>query len=254
VPPLFPSRAERWRSLAKSFAAGAAVATFVTVGIVAKLGEGPPEQPVDPDIVPPRAAPATAGTAAGGALGGASGLKAPAARSGSGVATRPGAQKPQASPKKPAAVRRAEKRAAAAQAKKKAAATQTQKKKAGATQPPAAAKGAATGQKPESATAATPARARSGKYPTAAPAAAAPKRFAWAPVDGAVAYRIELFRGSKQVLEERTTEPVYELVSPWRHAGATEKLTSGSYRWYVWPVFASGPADRAVVQAQLRVP
>jgi hypothetical protein len=80
------------------------------------------------------------------------------------------------------------------------------------------------------------------------------RRFAWAPVEGAVAYRVELFRGTKQVLRARTKDPVYELVSPWRHLGRTENLTAGSYRWYVWPIFASGPAAEAVVQAKLSIP
>ena len=88
----------------------------------------------------------------------------------------------------------------------------------------------------------------------AAPPAAEPRRFAWAPVDGAVAYRLELFRGQKQVFEARTVLPVYELPGTWRHAGRTERLTTGSYRWYVWPVLPSGPADTAVVQARLTVP
>jgi hypothetical protein len=56
------------------------------------------------------------------------------------------------------------------------------------------------------------------------------------------------------VFETRTKQPVYDLVSPWHHAGRTERLTSGSYRWYVWPVFASGAAAKAVVQEDLTVP
>jgi hypothetical protein len=84
--------------------------------------------------------------------------------------------------------------------------------------------------------------------------AAAPRRFAWAPVGGAVAYRFELFRGDEQVLRATTPDPVYELPTTWRHEGREERLTSGSYRWYVWPVLVSGPADAAVVQADLDVP
>jgi hypothetical protein len=91
---------------------------------------------------------------------------------------------------------------------------------------------------------------------TAPPAAATgeTKRFAWAPVDGALGYRLALFRGDAQVLEARTKQPAYELASRWRHAGKTETLLPGSYRWYVWPVFKSGPAATAVVQAKLSVP
>jgi hypothetical protein len=72
-------------------------------------------------------------------------------------------------------------------------------------------------------------------------------------VDGAVAYRLELFRGDKQVLETRTKAPAYELGGQWRHGGKTESLSPGGYRWYVWPVYPSGPAAQAVVQARLTV-
>ncbi len=81
-----------------------------------------------------------------------------------------------------------------------------------------------------------------------------PRRFAWAPVDGATSYRFELFRGDEQVLVATTKSPAYQLPTSWRHEGRSERLTSGSYRWYVWPVLASGPADAAVVQASLDVP
>ena len=82
----------------------------------------------------------------------------------------------------------------------------------------------------------------------------APRRFAWPPVAGALSYRFELFRGNEQVLRATTRNPVYELPASWRHEGRQERLTTGSYRWYVWPVLASGPADAAVVQARLAVP
>jgi hypothetical protein len=102
---------------------------------------------------------------------------------------------------------------------------------------------------------AQPNKKQAAKRPAATPAASPePRRFAWAPVDGAVAYRLELFRGDKQVLEVRTTAPAYELGNQWQHAGTTERLSPGGYRWYVWPVYPSGPAGQAVVQAQLTVP
>jgi hypothetical protein len=86
-------------------------------------------------------------------------------------------------------------------------------------------------------------------------AATAPaRRFAWAPVEGAVGYRVELFRGDEQVLRTTTKQPVYELPASWRHQDKAERLTPGSYRWYVWPVLSSGPAAQAVVQARLDVP
>ena len=65
---------------------------------------------------------------------------------------------------------------------------------------------------------------------------------------------VSVRRGDKQVLEAQTKVPAYELANEWRHAGNTERLTPGEYRWYVWPVFSSGPAGQAVVQARLAVP
>ena len=55
-------------------------------------------------------------------------------------------------------------------------------------------------------------------------------------------------------LRATTPQPAYELPTSWQHDGREERLTSGSYQWYVWPVLASGPADSAVVQARLDVP
>ncbi len=259
-PPLFPSRADRWRALAKSFAAGAAVATFVTVGVIAKLGEGPAEPSTDPETVPPRTLP----VAPGGATAKSATRPAPKAAASSGAQAAGAAGAGAASTTKPKATtksgaqRRAEKRAATAKAaqKKAAAAKRTAavKQAAAPEQTTASKRASSPGETQTQKIAASPERPKSGKYPTAAPAVPAPRRFAWAPVEGAVGYRIELFRGTKQVLEERTKDPAYELVSPWRHAGHSEQLTSGSYRWYVWPVFSTGAAANAVVQAKLVVP
>lgn len=89
---------------------------------------------------------------------------------------------------------------------------------------------------------------------TKAPAAVAPRRFAWAPVAGATGYHVELFRGPNRVFATETAEPALELGSSWRYQGRTTRLTPGSYRWYVWPVTKSGRATEAVVQATLDVP
>jgi hypothetical protein len=81
-----------------------------------------------------------------------------------------------------------------------------------------------------------------------------PRRFAWAPVENAVAYHVELFRGADRILARETTKPVLELGESWRHEGRLVRLTPGAYRWYVWPVTSSGRATQAVVQARLTVP
>ena len=90
---------------------------------------------------------------------------------------------------------------------------------------------------------------------TAGPATAptATRRFAWAPVDGATGYHVELFRGADRVLAQDTKEPVLELGSTWRYQGREMHLTPGTYRWYVWPITQDGLASQAIVQARLPV-
>ena len=56
--------------------------------------------------------------------------------------------------------------------------------------------------------------------------AAPPRRFAWAPVDGAVSYRVELFRGNDQVLQATTERPS----SSSRARGGTRAARSVSRR------------------------
>jgi hypothetical protein len=91
--------------------------------------------------------------------------------------------------------------------------------------------------------------------PPSKPAARAePRRFAWAPVEGALRYHIELFRGADRILAVDTTQPVLELGTTWRHQGKVVRLTPGAYRWYVWPVTKTGRAVQAVVQAKLEIP
>ena len=87
------------------------------------------------------------------------------------------------------------------------------------------------------------------------PAQVAPttRRFSWAPVEGAVGYRIELFRGDERILRRSTKRPVLALTSPWRYRGRVQRLVPGAYRWSVWPVLQTGLAPRAVVQASLDV-
>jgi hypothetical protein len=125
------------------------------------------------------------------------------------------------------------------------------------TKPKAATKPTGT-TKPKTKPAATAPSAKAVSTPKAQPAtpkpAVEPRRFAWAPVDGAVSYHVELFRGADRVLAKETTEPILELGSTWRYDGKTVQLTPGSYRWYVWPVTKSGRATQAVVQAKLDIP
>ena len=108
-------------------------------------------------------------------------------------------------------------------------------------------------QRPAAKKAATRARAKKAAAPPP-PAEAEPRRFAWAPVDGATRYHVELFRGSDRVLARETVRPTLELGTSWRHEGRVVRLTPGQYRWYVWPVTSGGRAAKAIVQARLAIP
>jgi hypothetical protein len=87
----------------------------------------------------------------------------------------------------------------------------------------------------------------------AAPTGPVARRFAWAPVTGASAYHIEIFKGRKRVFASDTRRPEVTVPRRWRLDGVERTLQAGSYRWYVWPVIAGERALKAVVQAQLVV-
>ncbi len=80
-----------------------------------------------------------------------------------------------------------------------------------------------------------------------------PRRFVWAPVPGATAYRVEFFRGSKLVFDATTKKPEVAVPQRWTFAGGRHSLTPGVYRWNVWPITAAGQDSRAAVQARLVV-
>ena len=214
---VFPTRAERLRSFAKAFAAGAAAATVITVGVIAERDEGPAVAQ-DPGTAPPTvAAPVQTPEVAPGGSGTQKVVKKQATAPSRARVKQPTAKQATAKQGKTPAASRTKEQRTSAKAK-----TVRQAGSSKATPPPAA--------------------------------TTEPKRFAWAPVNGAVGYRFELFRGDKQVLDVRTKTPAYELAAQWRHAGRKQSLTKGDYRWYVWPVLPSGPAAVAVVQARLSVP
>jgi len=76
------------------------------------------------------------------------------------------------------------------------------------------------------------------------PAASGTRReLAWLPVAGASHYRVELYRGKRQILVAFAGEPRLTIAGTWRHGGATASLEPGVYRWIVRPGF--GPRGRA---------
>jgi len=87
-----------------------------------------------------------------------------------------------------------------------------------------------------------------------AASAVAARRFAWAPVDGAGSYRVELFRGEQRVFSATVARPQATVPARWTFDGQVRSLDRGEYRWYVWPIVAGKRASTAVVQAKLVVP
>jgi len=218
-----------------AFLVAVAVASAAVLGIT-RLTAGPSEGPAGKSGTAAVGAPPVAKKSAG---------KTKAATS----TKKPATKKPARAKPKPAASKRAvtkpvtTKKTSAANASTKPKTTAAPKPKTQASVKP---KPKTTTTKPKAAT--TPPKKTSG-----APAAGETRRFAWAPVDGAVGYHVELFRGNDRVLAQDTKEPVLELAPSWRYQGRNVTLTPGEYRWYVWPVTASGRGTQAVVQAKLTV-
>ena len=77
---------------------------------------------------------------------------------------------------------------------------------------------------------ATPAAAtKASAKPTTLPA------LRWRARSPAKYYNLQLFRDGRKILSAWPTKPHYTLKASWRYRGKAYKLTSGRYRWYVWP-------------------
>jgi hypothetical protein len=66
----------------------------------------------------------------------------------------------------------------------------------------------------------------------------------WRARRGAKYYNFQLFRNGRKILSAWPTKPHYTLRTTWRYRGATQKLTAGRYRWYVWPGYGGRAAHR----------
>jgi hypothetical protein len=84
--------------------------------------------------------------------------------------------------------------------------------------------------------------------------AGGPRRFAWASVEGADGYHIELFRESKRVFSANSRKPTIWVPASWKFGGQRRTLVPGQYQWYVWPTVSGVRGQSAVVQAKLDVP
>ncbi|HSL63450.1 MAG TPA: hypothetical protein VK874_02235 [Gaiellaceae bacterium] len=66
-----------------------------------------------------------------------------------------------------------------------------------------------------------------------------PPQLVWSAVKGATYYNVQLFRGKTKVLSAWPTRTRLKLAQSWRYAGKRQRLTVGTYRWYVWPAFGA---------------
>jgi hypothetical protein len=92
--------------------------------------------------------------------------------------------------------------------------------------------------------------------PVAAGSRAGPseRRFAWAPVAGALRYHVEFFRGNTRVFSGESTRPEITIPARWKSNGNARSFREGQYRWYVWSVGPGGREQRAIVQTTLTIP
>lgn len=87
--------------------------------------------------------------------------------------------------------------------------------------------------------------------PTAGAAVTAPPRFVWPADASATGYRIALFRDGGQIFERDVGRPALTLPLTWTYDERTYTLSSGVYRWVVWPLLGTERRlGRAIVSAQ----
>jgi hypothetical protein len=67
----------------------------------------------------------------------------------------------------------------------------------------------------------------------------APPLLTWRPWPKAAFYNVQLFRGQKKVLSAWPKKTQFRLSRTWTFRGLRQKLTKGTYTWYVWPAFGS---------------
>jgi hypothetical protein len=64
----------------------------------------------------------------------------------------------------------------------------------------------------------------------------------WAANSEAGYYNVQLFRGNKKILSIWPVKTAATLKNKWKYQGHAYKLSSGVYRWYVWPEFGARKA------------
>lgn len=71
--------------------------------------------------------------------------------------------------------------------------------------------------------------------PAAGASVKAPPRLSWKRVAKARYYNVQLFRGKHKILSAWPLRTRLQLRSAWRFGGRWQRLSPGTYRWYVWP-------------------
>jgi hypothetical protein len=66
-----------------------------------------------------------------------------------------------------------------------------------------------------------------------------PPLLRWAPMPNASYYNVQLFRGKTKVFSTWPTRTRLQLSRTWMYDKARQKLTPGTYAWYVWPGFGA---------------
>lgn len=83
------------------------------------------------------------------------------------------------------------------------------------------------------------------------------KTFAWVPVHGARAYRVQFRDHGRVIYSSRTREPRLRLRARWTYHAHRYALTPGVYQWYVWPIFRTAKGSHrgpASVNSTLTIP
>jgi hypothetical protein len=76
---------------------------------------------------------------------------------------------------------------------------------------------------------------RSALYsPAASAVVRRPPVLRWRAVPGARFYNVQLYRNGTKVLSTWPRQPSLQLKAAWRYAGRRQRLSPGTYQWYVW--------------------
>ena len=71
-----------------------------------------------------------------------------------------------------------------------------------------------------------------------------PPVLSWRRASRARYYNVQIYRGRRKVLTAWPTRTRLQLKTQWKNLGRKERLTRGSYRWYVWPGYGAPSARR----------